>query len=184
MGFFGGLALLVILAAPVRAEPRTVLPGLVPSIVTSLTPLGEVPATNRLRLAISLPLRDPAGLNAEMQQLYDPASPNYRHYLTPAEFTAQFGPTVANYQKVIDFATSNGLTVMQTFDNRQLVDVSGTVAQIDKTFQITLRNYQHPTENRIFFAPDTAPSITAGIPILSVSGLNNYTLPHPVLRTH
>ena len=182
LGILAGLVLLILPAAQARAGDRIVLPGLVPPIVAHLTPLGKVAATNHLRLAISLPLRNQNGLNALMQQMYDPASPNYRHYLTPPEFTAKFGPTEAEYQQVVDFATTNGLQLMHIFENRQLVDVSGTVADIDKTFQITLNNYQHPTENRVFFAPNTAPSVAPGVPILSVSGLNNYVLPHPALR--
>ena len=54
-----------------------------------------------MKLAIGLPLRNQEALTNLLQQLYDPSSPNYRHYLTPEEFTAQFGPTEQDYQKVI-----------------------------------------------------------------------------------
>ena len=55
-----------------------------------------------------------------------------------------------------------------------LLDVSGKVADIDKALHVTLRTYHHPTENRDFFAPDTEPTVDATLPILNVSGLNNY----------
>ena len=67
-----------------------------------------------MKLAIGLPLRNQAALTDLLQQIYDPASPNYQHYLTPEEFTAQFGPTEQDYQKVIDFAQANGLAVTRT----------------------------------------------------------------------
>ena len=35
-----------------------------------------------------MPLRNPEVLKGVLQHLYDPASPNYHHYLTPAQFTA------------------------------------------------------------------------------------------------
>ncbi|HEV7925489.1 MAG TPA: hypothetical protein VGR14_09045, partial [Verrucomicrobiae bacterium] len=39
--------------------------------------------------------------------------------------------------------------------------------------------YQHPTENRSFFAPDREPSVEADLPLLSISGLDNAVLPRP-----
>ena len=42
--------------------------------------------------------------------------------------------------------------------------------------------YQHPTEDRTFFAPDVAPTVGAELPILSVSGLTNFALPHSLLK--
>src|SRR5580658_3733397 len=63
-------------------------------------PTGDLADTNRLHLAIGLPLRNQAGLDALLQQLYDPKSPNYRHYLTVAQFTEKFGPSQADYEAV------------------------------------------------------------------------------------
>jgi subtilase family serine protease len=97
----------------------------------------------------------------------------------PEQFTEQFGPTEADYQKVIAFARANGLTVTGTYGNRVLLDVSGTADNIEKAFQVRLRVYQHPTEARTFFAPDVEPSVETNLPILDISGLDNYALPHP-----
>ena len=46
-----------------------------------------------------------------LADVYNPASPNFHHYLTPDQFTASFGPSQEDYQKVIDFAKSHGLVV-------------------------------------------------------------------------
>ncbi|HEY4953101.1 MAG TPA: protease pro-enzyme activation domain-containing protein, partial [Verrucomicrobiae bacterium] len=153
--------------------------GHVPAAVARLQAKGVLAATNRLHLAIGLPLRNEAALDDLLGQLYDPASPNYRKYLTPEQFTEQFGPTESDYQKVITFARANGLTVTSTYGNRVLLDVSGTADNIQKAFQVTLRVYQHPREPRIFFAPDVEPSVETNLPILDISGLNNFELPHP-----
>ncbi len=72
---------------------RVMLYGHVPSAVAGLTPKGRLPATNNLRLAIGLPLRNQAALDELLQQLYNPQSPNFHKFLKPDEFTAQFGPT-------------------------------------------------------------------------------------------
>ena len=162
------------------AEPgRTALAGHVPKAVAALAPNGRMAATNQLRLAIGLPLRNQAALSNLIAQLFDPASPKFHQYLTPAQFTEQFGPTAADYQKVIAFAQRSGLRVAGTHDNRMLLDVTGSVADIEKAFQVTLRTYRHPTEPRTFFAPDTEPSVETGVPVLDVSGLNDYGVLRP-----
>ncbi len=155
------------------------LHGQVPAAVSQLHAIGSLPAETDLYLAISLPLRNKEGLGGLLQQLYDPSSPIYHQYLTPQQFTAQFGPTVQDYQKVIDFAKANGLTVVNTHPNRLLLDVKGKASDIEKIFRVTLHTYHHPRENRDFFAPDTDPTVDAALPILHISGLDNYSLPHP-----
>ncbi len=125
--------------------------GHVPDAVVSMTPIGRMPGTNRLDLAIGLPLRNSDKLGQLLQQISDPASPNFRHYLTPEQFTAQFGPTPEDYQAVIAFAQSNGLTVSATHPNRMLLDVGGAVGDIEKAFHVKMQVYQHPTEARTFY---------------------------------
>ena len=168
-------------AAP-QSAGRQVLRGHVPSITARLQPLGRLPATANLRLAIALPLRNRESLTTLLQQLYDPASPQYHRYLTPDQFAAQFGPTEADYEALIDFAKSNGLTVTGTHPNRALLDVGGTVADIERAFHVTLRVYPHPSEARTFFAPEAEPAIDLALPILAVSGLDNYAVPQPGSR--
>ena len=79
--------LLLFSAATVQAAQRLVsdnIPGLVAKL--GLSPVQELPSTKRINLAISLPVRDSAGLNLLVQQVSDPASTNYQKYLTTAEF--------------------------------------------------------------------------------------------------
>src|SRR5437879_9488506 len=108
------------------------------------------------------------------QQIYDPASSNYRHYLTPAQFADNFGPTEQDYQTVIGFAKASGLAVSATHSNRILLEVGGTVADIEKAFHVNLLVYQHPTEARTFFAPNIEPSLDSTLQVIDISGLDNY----------
>ncbi len=169
------------LAFPATAQPSTrqALIGHVPAGLSRLTAAGHLPATNRLQLSIGLPLRNTNDLAALLAEIYDPASPQYRHYLAREEFTQRFGPTEADYNSVIAFARTNGFEVKSTFSNRMLVDVEGSVADVEKTFHVTMRTYPHPHERRNFFASDAEPSLDLATPISHISGLDNYVIPRP-----
>ena len=60
--------------------------------------------------------------------------------------------------------------------------MTGAAADIEKAFHVKLRKYRHPTEHRDFFAPDTDPTVDVSLPILHISGLNDFSLPHPVSK--
>ena len=141
--------------------------------------IGPLSATHTLNLVITLPLRNQEQLDELLQDLYDPSSPSYRRFLTVEQFTEQFGPTQRDYDSVINFAKENGLTVVDTSPNRLNVQVSGSVANIQSAFHVKLGIYQHPTESRAFYAPDREPTTGLGIALWHVSGLDNFSIPHP-----
>ena len=70
----------------------------VPEAAKLAQPLGRMPSTGRISFAITLPFRDREALTNLLREIADPASPNYRHYLTREEFTDRFGPTEKDYE--------------------------------------------------------------------------------------
>ena len=177
------MALLISLTTDAQTVGRQVVHGSIPAAARGLQPIERYPGTNQLNLAIGLPLRDPEALTSLLQQIYNPASPNYRHYLTPEEFTERFGPTEKDYQAVIAFAKASGFKVTAKHPNRMLVDVSASVSDIEKALHVKFQVFQHPTEKRLFHAPDTEPSLDLPVPVLGISGLDNYSLPRPQLHS-
>jgi len=161
---------------------QQLLKGHVPPITKRLTPIGSLESGTRLDLAIGLPLRNREKLTNLLQELYQPSSGNFRHYLTADQFASSYGPSQEDYQAVADFAKSHGLIVKGTHPNRTLLDVSGSVADIEKTFRIKMHVYQHPVEARTFFAPDVEPSLDLDTPVLTISGLDNYVRPRPQMK--
>ena len=164
------------------AAPRQTLHGHVPAITMKLARMGRLPSSQHLSLSISLPLRNQAALTVLLRQQNDPASPNYRHYLSSTQFTEKFGPSKQDYQAVIAFAQSHGLAVTGVHPNRMILDVEGPVANVETAFHVAMWSYRHPTDARSFYSPDVDPSIDLSVPVLSVDGLDNYALPHPRLK--
>jgi hypothetical protein len=140
--------------------------------------IGPVPSTTMMGLSIGLPVRNQSQLNIYLQQVSDPTSPIYRHYLTTAEYTAMFGPTVCDYNAVIAWAQSKGLTVAMTYPNRTLVDVTGTAAAFDAALNVTFNFYRRPDGTQ-FYAPDRDPSLDLSVKLLAISGLDDCVLPQP-----
>ena len=143
-------------------------------------PLGRLPEGQQMSLDLVLPLRDPAGLENFLADVYDPKSSSYRKFLTPAEFTERFGPTQEEYNAVLSYARSHGLAVTGGSRDGMEVQVKGNVSSVERAFHVTMMNYQHPTEPRTFFGPDREPTTTLGFSLWHVSGLSNYSIPHPL----
>jgi hypothetical protein len=170
---------------PARAaqlQQQQVLKGHVPAVTRRLAATSRLDGAARLDLAIGLPLRNREQLTNLLHEIYQPSSTNFRHYLRPEEFAAAFGPRPEDYQAVIDFAQAHNLTVRHTHANRTLLDVSGSVADIENALHLHLHVFQHPREARKFFAPDAEPSLDLATPLLAISGLDSYVRPHPQIH--
>lgn len=141
---------------------------------------GHMAADHVMHLNIVLKLRDQAGLDAFLKDLYDPTSPNYRHFLTVPEFTERFGPTQADYDAVVRFAKANGFTVTGGSRDGMDVQVAGPVSAAESAFHTTIDTYQHPTENRTFYAPSREPAPDLPFSLWHISGLDNFSIPHPL----
>ena len=173
MLFFAGAA---------QAAERQPLPGCMPAAAACLRPIGFLPDAARLNLTFGMPLRHKEALAGLLQQIYDPASPKFHQYLSPSEFTDQFGPTKQDYQALISFARSNHFQVTGLHPNRTLLEASASVADIRRALRVNIRVYQHPTESRTFYAPDADASIEADMPVLTVEGLDNFYVPRANLK--
>ncbi len=168
------------LANAVRAATEIqILGGHVPDAAKNIQPIGRLESSRRLKLSIGLAPRDEHGLDTFIEQLYDPSNANYHHYLTPEQFAAKFGPAEQDYETLINFAKANGLNVTHQYSNRVVLSVEGAVADIERALHVTMLTYSHPTESRMFYAPNVEPSVALTVPLLHIAGLNNYALPHP-----
>jgi subtilase family serine protease len=140
--------------------------------------LGRLPENQEMQLNVVLPLRDQAGLDAFLADVYDPGSPNYHHFLTVPEFTERFGPTQADYDAVTAYLKSNGFTIVGGSRDGMDIQVKGPVSAVEAAFHVAMHSYRHPTENRNFYAPDREPTTGLHMPLWHVSGLDNYSIPH------
>ncbi len=141
--------------------------------------IGRLPLNQVMQLDVVLPIRDQAGLESFLADLYSTTVPNFRAFLTPTEFTERFGPTRQDYDAVVSYVQRHGLAVVGGSRDGMEVQVRGPVSSIESAFHVNLLAYQHPTENRTFYAPDREPSTDLSFALWHISGLDNYSIPHP-----
>src|SRR6516164_8179834 len=165
-GFAACLAGMSLLAftGQVRATGLQVVHTYVPQLTAGLAPQGAVDTSQQLHLTIGLPLRDQAGLTTLLQTIYDSSSPNFHNFQTPQQLAERFGASDQDLQAVADWAAANGLKVAQTHANRLVIELDGSVADVQKAFNVTINQYNDPVGNRTFYAPDREPTIDLAVP--------------------
>lgn len=153
---------------------RTSMSGMVPAVVYSAHLVSQVDPNKEMTTTVGLKLRNTDELEKLLIAQSDPSSLEYRHYLTPDEFTRRFCPTQEDYDQVIAFAKSQNLTVIEVVPNRLIVTVHGTVSQIEKAFGVKLNYYRYREHDYISNdGQPKLPSCLAGV-VQSVMGLNTF----------
>ena len=150
------------------------LPGHVPEAnISQAQYKGRMATAKQLDLTVALPLRNQSDLKILLQRLYNPKDALYGKYLTPTEFTANYGPTQTDYDAVKNYFISKGYAIGKSHENRTLLKVSASVAKIENSLQVNLNTYTK--KNKSFYAPDTNPELPSLIAtkVIGIIGLDN-----------
>jgi len=167
-------------AAPALAvqnpNPPVQLQNNVVPAVVGRTAIGTVTPSQEISLTLGLTPSDQAGLAAFIDTVSDPKSPLYGHYLTVQQFAASYGASASAIDAVTAYLKSEGLTVGPVYANHLAMDVTGTAAQVENAFGVTLHTYYDAATKRAFYANATNPAVPASIAtdIVSVAGLSSY----------
>ena len=151
----------------------------VPAAVSTAKLVGPTLRLQKMDVSFQLPLRNLEALTNTLADIYNPASPNFHHFLSQPEFTERFGPSQSDYDAVVAFAKAHHLDVIHTLSNRLGVTVHGTVFDVQSALHVQLNEYQHPTENRIFRSPDREPSLDLAVPLSAIAGLDTFYTAKP-----
>jgi kumamolisin len=80
---------------------RQVLPGHLQPEFAQAPLVGKLDDNIALHLAISLPVPNRSELDTIFQEVSNPKSPNYQHFLTPEQTAKKFGADKKDYQATI-----------------------------------------------------------------------------------
>jgi subtilase family serine protease len=130
--------------------------------------------SENVHFALTLPLQNQSDLDQALKGMYNPKSPNFRHFLSSTEFNSKYAPSESAYAALKSFAASSGLSVTAEHAGRTLVEVSGSVATIRNLFKAQM--YWHQTgAGQQYVARDTEGSAPSALSLIggSVTGLNH-----------
>jgi hypothetical protein len=147
-------------------------------------PVGQFATTDlgksnaNVHVAVALAYNNQAELDKLVADQSNPASGNYHHYLSNAEFNARFAPTAQQEAQVIAALKAKGFTVTQTFDNHTLVDATAPAKTVNETFQTEMHDVSQGQFGKRFMnvKPATLPSDLSGL--VSDITMNNLVVMH------
>lgn len=151
---------------------RAAVAGVRPAWATQARDKGATNSGNRVDLRVWLSLRDPGAVARLVAAVTNAASPEYGHYLTPAQFDAAYAPTAGQANTVASWLRSAGLQVTSVPSTHRYVAASGSVGQVDRAFAVSLRNYA--VGRNVWRAPTTNPAVPTALRsvVLTVTGLD------------
>ncbi len=148
------------LALPAFAQPDTQL-------------LGPEDQSKQINVTYWLKQHNKAALDELVRQMYDPASPNYHHWLTPSQYQARFAPTAADMAVVNKHLAENNLTVVRADKFNHAVTARGTVGDIQHATGVQINRMLINGEERRVGSGQLAISGPAGKLVYEVQGLTD-----------
>jgi subtilase family serine protease len=134
----GALVLVCGLALGANAEQTVALSANHPDAVSEIASQGAAPGYRPLKMEIFLAPRNQAQLDELSQEQQDPTSPQYHHWLTPAEFNQRFGPTDADVAQITQWLTAEGFTVTFSSAQQRRIAFRGDVATAQSAFLVQI----------------------------------------------
>ncbi len=169
-------------ASPSAVGAKVALPQSAPRVPADVARLGSAPPDEVLHLDVTLAGQNAAGLAQAVDAVSTPGSPDYRHYLTAAQFATEFGPTAAEVAQVSSTLRAEGLTVGIPDPGSSLLPVSGTASAVSAAFGTPLETVQAPDQARVLVntAAPQVPASLAGA-VTAVVGLDGLFEEHSML---
>jgi len=132
---------------------------------TGATRIGPAAGAQGLHLTVTLTSRDPAGLSALASGVSNPASSEYRRFISAGQFAGRFGASPAEVNSVRASLRAEGVAVGRLAPNGLSLSVSTNVASAEHAFRTSMASERLAT-GRIAYAnvsPATLPGGVSGV---------------------
>ena len=176
-----GFALIIALARPAAGgDPAAILAGNHPDQAADVVGAAAASAPQPLAMYLTMALRNRAELARLLADQQNPASPQYRQWLTPDEFTSRFGPTDADLARVAQWLKKEGFTVTSADASAREISFTGTVARAENVFAVKIA----ATADGRLYSNIADPAVPAGLaPLIeSIRGLDNLLHSKPLVH--
>ncbi len=136
---------------------------------------------DRMELVLKRSSGQEIALRQFLGSLQDPNSAQYRKWLTPEQFGAQYGVSDADIQAVSAWLSSQGFKINQVNKAKTLIEFSGTIGQLENAFHTQIDRFTVNGEQHLANVSD--PRIpTALTPVVAGPSRMNNFFPKPAHR--
>ncbi|MGA2277419.1 MAG: choice-of-anchor D domain-containing protein [Terracidiphilus sp.] len=115
-----------------------------------------------------------AALESFNAQQYDPTSPEYHHWLTPAEFGANYGISESDLETVTNWLQSQGFSIEEIPPSRSSIRFSGNVAQVENAFHTEMHSITSGGVAHIANVSDISIPTALAPVVVGVKSLHNF----------
>jgi hypothetical protein len=168
---------------PINPDQRVTLQHNVHPLAQARFDHGAAPgamSTGRIMLILKRSPAQDIALKQFLSDVQNPASPNYRKWLTPEQYGQRFGVSDTDLNTVTAWLQSQGFTIDKVPQARNVVIFSGNVAQVNQAFHTSIHQYRVNGETH--FANSTDPQIPVALaPVVAGVGPLNDFRPKPTL---
>ena len=164
------------------AGPGMVPVGTAPGIPPGARITGPEAASATLHITVALRSADPRGLRRLATRVSTPGSARFRHFLTPRQVQARFGPRRGAAAAVRAWLTRQHLTTRPALGDGLLLPATGPVADIEAAFRTTIDRVRL-SDGRTALVNRRAPRVPAALrgQVSAVIGLSTVHLPGSTL---
>jgi subtilase family serine protease len=147
---------------------------------------GPVPDSlpmEHMLLQLQRPAEQEAAARRFIDELHDPNSPNFHHWMTAAQFGEAYGASPQDVAAVNSWLESKGFTVNGVTASGMVIDFSGTARQVSQAFHTQVHYLQANGEQHISNMSD--PQIPAALApaVAGVVSIHDFT-PHTMQKRH
>ncbi|MGO9496425.1 MAG: protease pro-enzyme activation domain-containing protein [Solirubrobacteraceae bacterium] len=138
------------------------------------TLLGKTDPNTMIEFSLVLRLPGQTRLGRFLDELDDPASPDYHHFIDATTFGQRFGVSRAMLDSATTQLALEGVHVTRSFPQRTALDVRATAGTLDRLFGLRLMSYRG-AGGRLFHAPIGTAIVPGNLhdAVSAVAGLNS-----------
>jgi subtilase family serine protease len=161
------------------------LPGNTHPMASTAREVGRVEANKSLQRMMLVLKRSPEqeqALAAFNERQYDPASPDFHHWLSAEEFGRLYGPSDADITAVTNWLIVRGFTIDKVAAGRVSIQFSGNVRQVEDAFHLEMHKYlvngkEHLSNDRDPQIPEALTPVITGLASLNDFFPKHYSHP-------
>jgi subtilase family serine protease len=168
------LLLAVETAAFGQSSTVSVIANNTPGFVKHAKDLGEADLGGMVTATVWLKLHNENLLDRLVSDQYNNKSPGYHKWISQNDFNKIFSPSSQQVKAVQHFLSSQGLAVMEVAENNFYVKVQGTVADMEKTFHVSIHNFSFRGQILRSNMADPSVGSASGGHIAAVTGLDDF----------